>query len=84
MRARHSGPRDFRRQWEDPNRNGELAMEHRIALKRADDLLMAFVQSQEIPGGGTTGTATDHGVKTAQFHIGIHKTLVEYFEGVDG
>ena len=59
-------------------------MDHKIALRRADDLLAAFVQSQEIPGGGTTGTATDHGVKTAQFLIGIHKTLVEYFEGIDG
>jgi hypothetical protein len=59
-------------------------MDPRIALKRADDLLMAFVQTQDSPGGGTTGTATDHGVKTAQFLIGIHKTLVEYFEGLDG
>ncbi len=58
-------------------------MDDRIALKRADDLLMAFVQSQEIPGGGTTGTATEHGVKTAQFLIGIHKTLHEYFRSLD-
>ena len=50
-------------------------MDDRIALRRADDLLMAFVQSQEIPGGGTTGTATEHGVKTAQFLIGLHKKL---------
>ncbi|HSN22148.1 MAG TPA: hypothetical protein VLS49_15810 [Usitatibacter sp.] len=57
-------------------------MDHRTALKRADELLAAFVQSQDIPGGGTTGTATDHGVKTAQFLIGIHRTLLEYFEGV--
>jgi hypothetical protein len=58
-------------------------MDNRIALKRADDLLMAFVQSQEIPGGGTTGTANEHGVKTAQFLIGIHRTLHEYFKGID-
>ena len=58
-------------------------MDDRIALRRADDLLMAFVQSQEIPGGGTTGTATEHGVKTAQFLIGIHKTLHEYFRGLE-
>ncbi len=58
-------------------------MDDRIALKRADDLLMAFVQSQEIPGGGTTGTATEHGVKTAQFLIGIHRTLHEYFRGLE-
>ena len=58
-------------------------MDDRIALKRADDLLMAFVQAQDIPGGGTTGTATDHGVKTAQFLIGLHKTLHEYFRGLE-
>ena len=58
-------------------------MDHGTALKRADELLMAFVQSQDIPGGGTTGTATDHGEKTAQFLIGIHRTLLEYFEGVE-
>lgn len=58
-------------------------MDDRIALQRADDLLMAFVQSQEIPGGGTTGTATEHGVKTAQFLIGIHRTLHEYFRGLE-
>ncbi len=58
-------------------------MDHRTALKRADELLMAFVQSQDIPGGGTTGTATDHGVKTAQFLVGIHRTLLEYFKGLD-
>ena len=57
-------------------------MEERIALKRADDLLMAFVQAQDIPGGGTAGTATEHGVKTAQFLIGLHKTLHEYFRGL--
>ena len=58
-------------------------MDDRIALKRADDLLMAFVQSQDIPGGGSTGTATEHGVKTAQFLIGLHRTLHEYFRGLD-
>jgi hypothetical protein len=54
------------------------------ALQRADELLKAFVQSQEIPGGGGTGTATEHGVKTAQFLIGIHRTLHEYFKGLPG
>lgn len=57
-------------------------MDDRIALKRADDLLMAFVQSQDIPGGGTTGTATEHGVKTGQFLVGLHRTLHEYFLGL--
>lgn len=58
-------------------------MDNARALKRADELLMAFVQSQEIPGGGTTGTANEHGVKTAQFLIGLHRALHEYFKGVD-
>jgi hypothetical protein len=58
-------------------------MDNRAALKRADELLMAFVQSQDIPGGGATGTANEHGVKTAQFLIGIHRTLHEYFKGID-
>ena len=58
-------------------------MENGRALKRADELLMAFVQSQEIPGGGTTGTANEHGAKTAQFLVGLHRTLHEYFKGVD-
>jgi len=59
-------------------------MDDSRALLRADELLKAFVQSQEIPPGGTAGTATDHGVKTAQFLIGIHKTLHEYFKGLPG
>ena len=58
-------------------------MDNSRALKRADELLMAFVHSQDIPGGGTTGTANEHGVKTAQFLIGIHRTLHEYFRGVE-
>jgi hypothetical protein len=58
-------------------------MDDTTALKRADDLLMAFVQSQDIPGGGASGTATDHGVKTAQFLIGLHRTLHEYFRGLE-
>jgi len=57
-------------------------MDDRIAIKRADEVLMAFVQRQDIPGGGTTGTATEHGVKTAQFLVGLHKTLHEYFRGL--
>jgi hypothetical protein len=57
-------------------------MDDARALQRADELLIAFVQGQEIPAGGTTGTATEHGVKTAQFLIGIHKTLHEYYKGL--
>ena len=57
-------------------------MDDARARQLADELLVAFVQSQEIPPGGTTGTATDHGVKTAQFLIGIHRTLHEYYKGL--
>jgi hypothetical protein len=59
-------------------------MNDKIAQQYANDLLKTFVESQDIPGGGTTGTATEHGVKTAQFLIGLHKTLHEYFRGLDG
>ncbi len=58
-------------------------MDNARALKRADELLLSFVQSQDIPGGGSTGTANEHGVKTAQFLIAIHRTLHEYFRGLD-
>ena len=50
------------------------------ARRRAADGLRA---EQEIPGGGTTGTANEHGVKTAQFLMGLHRTLHEYFRGVE-
>ncbi len=58
-------------------------MENAQALKHADEILMAFVASQDIPGGGATGTARSHGEKTAQFLIGIHATLLEYFRGLE-
>ena len=58
-------------------------MKNRDALRRADELTLAFVQSQDIPPGGTSGTARDHGEKTAQFIAAIHRTLHEYFRQVD-
>ncbi len=59
-------------------------MDHAQALRRADEILMAFVASQDIPPGGTNkGTARDHGEKTGQFLIGIHATLLEYFRGLE-
>jgi hypothetical protein len=58
------------------------------ALRRADELVKAFVENQEIPPGGTSGTAAEHGEKTAQFIAAIHRTLFEYFrqvkDGEDG
>jgi hypothetical protein len=53
------------------------------ALRRADELVKAFVENQEIPPGGTSGTAADHGEKTAQFIAAIHRGLLEYFLQLD-
>jgi hypothetical protein len=53
------------------------------ALRRADELVRAFVENQDIPPGGTSGTAADHGEKTAQFIAAIHRTLYEYFKELD-
>ena len=53
------------------------------ALATATALLTAFIEHQEIPPGGTTGTAASHGEKTAQFLTAMHRTLFEYFRGID-
>ncbi len=58
-------------------------MKNSEALRRADEILKAFVEGQDIPPGGTTGTAREHGEKTAQFLIAIHRALHEYFRGLD-
>jgi hypothetical protein len=53
------------------------------ALRHADELVKAFVENQEIPPGGTSGTAAEHGEKTAQFIAAIHRVLYEYFRQLD-
>ena len=58
-------------------------MNNQAALALANDFLRAFIQSQEIPPGGTTGTAKDHGEKTAQFLNAIHRTMYDYFRQLD-
>ena len=58
-------------------------MKHAQALQRADELVKAFVESQDIPPGGTGGTAADHGAKTAQFIAAIHRGLYDYFLQLD-
>ena len=58
-------------------------MKNSEALRRADELVKAFVENQEIPPGGTGGTASDHGEKTAQFIAAIHRALFEYFKKLD-
>jgi hypothetical protein len=54
-------------------------MDHDDAFELATDLLKSFVESQEIPPGGTKGTAEEHGEKTAQFLTAMHRALYDYF-----
>jgi hypothetical protein len=49
------------------------------AFKLATDLLGRFVDRQEIPPGGTTGSAASHGQKTGEFLAALHKALYDYF-----
>ena len=58
-------------------------MDSAAALRTATELLTAFIQSQEIPPGGTSGTAASHGEKTAQFLTAMHRTLYEYFRSIE-
>jgi hypothetical protein len=51
------------------------------AFTLATGIVKTFIESQEIPPGGTTGTAKDHGEKTAQFLTAMHRTLYDYFVG---
>jgi hypothetical protein len=53
------------------------------ALALANDMLKTFVESQEIPPGGTTGSAASHGEKTAQFLTAMHRALFDYFRGLE-
>ena len=55
-------------------------LEDAEAFGLASELLMAFIESQEIPPGGVAGTAREHGEKTAQFLTAMHRTLYEYFK----
>jgi len=58
-------------------------MNHQTALALANEYLGSFIEHQDIPPGGTSGTAADHGAKTAQFIAAIHRGLYEYFLGLD-
>lgn len=49
------------------------------AYATATEMLKSFIESQDIPPGGTTGTARMHGAKTAEFLAGLHRGLYEYF-----
>lgn len=53
------------------------------ALALANEMLKAFIESQEIPPGGTTGSASAHGEKTGQFLTAMHRALHEYFKQIE-
>ena len=54
-------------------------MDKAKAFVHATDLLQRFIESQDIPPGGTKGTAREHGEKTAEFLAGLHRGLLDYF-----
>ena len=54
------------------------------AYATATEMLKTFIESQDIPPGGTTGTARMHGEKTAEFLAGLHRGLYEYFRQNQG
>lgn len=58
-------------------------MNNHLALSLANDFLKAFIESQEIPPGGTTGTAASHGQKTGEFLTALHRAMYDYFRQVD-
>jgi hypothetical protein len=53
------------------------------ALKLATEMLATFIECQEIPPGGTSGSAASHGQKTGEFLAALHKSLYDYFRGID-
>jgi hypothetical protein len=56
------------------------AMKDADAYKLATDMLTRFIESQDIPPGGTGGSAASHGQKTGEFLAALHKALYEYFK----
>jgi hypothetical protein len=54
-------------------------MDKAKAFVHATELLERFIESQDIPPGGTKGTAREHGEKTAEFLAGLHRGLYDYF-----
>ena len=58
----------------------DYGMNDKDAFKLATDLVARFIENQEIPPGGSSGSAASHGEKTAQFLTAMHRTLYEYFK----
>ena len=54
------------------------------AFKLATELLQTFIESQDIPPGGTSGSAASHGQKTGEFLAALHKALYDYFRANGG
>ena len=54
-------------------------MQDAAAFELATELLTRFIESQEIPPGGTTGSAVSHGEKTGDFLVALHARLYAYF-----
>jgi hypothetical protein len=50
------------------------------AFKAATEMLSRFIECQEIPPGGTSGSAASHGQKTGEFLAALHKALYDYFK----
>lgn len=55
-------------------------MDDAEAFRTATDLLASFIECQDIPSGGTAGTAASHGQKTGEFLAALHKALYDYFK----
>ena len=58
-------------------------MNHQTALALANEYLSSFIQHQDIPPGGTSGTAASHGQKTGEFLAALHGALYAYFRGLE-
>lgn len=53
------------------------------AFRLATEMLAKFIESQDVPPGGTSGSAASHGQKTGEFLAALHKSLYEYFRAAD-
>jgi hypothetical protein len=66
-----------------PGIGHDAPMDDSHAFKLATEMLAKFIEHQDIPPGGTSGTAKEHGEKTAQFLVAMHRTLFDYFKQHD-
>jgi hypothetical protein len=52
------------------------------AIGLANEMLAHFIQAQDIPPGGTSGSAASHGQKTGEFLAALHRALYDYFRSL--